>query len=146
MLSLFTSLPVWFRIFSGWVHRSQQDVIACLVEENRLFKQRLGDRRLHFTPSERRRLARCYDRFSAKTDDDRHHQDFRITANRQRPFPPQRTMERRWRRHQLTSVPGQMRSSNPELFCAANSAMNRHLFNALQPPRHFLASSYLKSF
>jgi hypothetical protein len=87
MLSLFTSLPVWFRIFSGWVHRSQQDVIACLVEENRLFKQRLGDRRLHFTPSERRRLARCYDRFSAEADDDRYHQDFQITANGQRPLP-----------------------------------------------------------
>jgi hypothetical protein len=58
MLSLSTSLPVWFRIFSGWVHRSLQDVIAFLVEENRLLKQRLGDRRLHFTPSERHRLAK----------------------------------------------------------------------------------------
>jgi hypothetical protein len=34
--SLFTSLQVWFRIFHGWVHRSLQDVIAFLVEENRL--------------------------------------------------------------------------------------------------------------
>ena len=41
---------------SGWVHRHQQDVIAYLVEENRVLKEQLGGRKLRlggrdFTPS-----------------------------------------------------------------------------------------------
>ena len=31
---------------SGWVHRHQQDVIAYLVEENRVLKEQLGGRKL----------------------------------------------------------------------------------------------------
>jgi hypothetical protein len=34
------------------------DVIAYLQEENRVFKERLGGRRIRFTDAERRRLAR----------------------------------------------------------------------------------------
>lgn len=44
--------------FAGWVNRHQLDVIEYLQEENRLLKERLGGRRIHFTDAERRRLAR----------------------------------------------------------------------------------------
>ena len=42
---------------SGWVHRHQQDVIAYLVEENRVLKEQLGGRKLQLTNDQRRRLA-----------------------------------------------------------------------------------------
>ncbi len=42
---------------SGWVHRHQQDVIAYLVEENRVLKEQLGGRKLRLTDGQRRRLA-----------------------------------------------------------------------------------------
>jgi len=42
---------------SGWVHRHQQDVIAYLVEENRVLKEQLGRRKLRLTDDQRRRLA-----------------------------------------------------------------------------------------
>jgi hypothetical protein len=40
-----------------WLNRQQQEVIDYLKEENRLLKEKLGDRKLHFTDAERRRLA-----------------------------------------------------------------------------------------
>ena len=40
-----------------WLNRQQQEVIDYLKEENRLLKAKLGDRKLHFTDAERRRLA-----------------------------------------------------------------------------------------
>ena len=42
---------------SGWVHRHQQDVIAYLVEENRVLKEQLGGRKLRLTDDQCRRLA-----------------------------------------------------------------------------------------
>jgi hypothetical protein len=45
-------------MFSGWVNRHQLDVIEYLQEENRVFKARLGGRRLCFADAERCRLAR----------------------------------------------------------------------------------------
>ena len=42
---------------SGWVHRHQQDVIAYLVEENRVLKEQLRGRKLRLTDDQRRRLA-----------------------------------------------------------------------------------------
>ena len=42
---------------SGWVHRHQQDVIAYLVEENRVLKEQLGGRKLRLTDDQRRRRA-----------------------------------------------------------------------------------------
>ena len=42
---------------SGWAHRHQQDVIAYLVEENRVLKEQLGGRKLRLTDDQRRRLA-----------------------------------------------------------------------------------------
>ena len=40
-----------------WLNRQQQEVIDYLNEENRLLKAKLGDRKIHFTDAERRRLA-----------------------------------------------------------------------------------------
>ena len=45
-------------MFAGWVNRHQLDVIDYLQEENRVLKERLDGRRIRFTDSERRRLAR----------------------------------------------------------------------------------------
>lgn len=42
---------------SGWVHREQQAVIEYLVEENRVLREQLGNRRLRLTDEQRRRLA-----------------------------------------------------------------------------------------
>ena len=42
---------------SGWVHRHQQDVIAYLVEENRVLKEELRGRKLRLIDDQRRRLA-----------------------------------------------------------------------------------------
>lgn len=42
---------------SGWLNRHQQDVIAYLVEENRVLKEQLNGRRLRLTDEQRRRLA-----------------------------------------------------------------------------------------
>ena len=42
---------------AGWVNRSQQDVIEYLQAENRILREHLGDRRLRFSDTERRRLA-----------------------------------------------------------------------------------------
>jgi transposase InsO family protein len=42
---------------SGWVNQRQQHVIDFLVEENRVLRAQIGDRRLRFTDNHRRRLA-----------------------------------------------------------------------------------------
>ena len=42
---------------SGWVNRHQQDVIAYLVEENRVLKEQMKGRRLRLTNDQWRRLA-----------------------------------------------------------------------------------------
>ena len=44
-------------LFSGWVNRQQQSVIAYLLEENRVLRAAHGPRRLRFTDDQRRRLA-----------------------------------------------------------------------------------------
>jgi hypothetical protein len=45
-------------MFAGWVNRHQQDVIEYLQQENRVLKKRLGGRRIRFTDTVRRLLAR----------------------------------------------------------------------------------------
>ena len=40
-------------IFTGWVNRSQQDVIAYLQAENWVLREQLGEGRLPFTDAER---------------------------------------------------------------------------------------------
>src|ERR1051326_982957 len=42
---------------AGWMNRHQQEVIAYLVEENRVLREQMGNRRLHFNDDQRRRLA-----------------------------------------------------------------------------------------
>ena len=58
MSSLLQPLHLLLMMFAGWVNRHQLDVIDYLQEENRVFKERLGGRRIRFTDAERRRLAR----------------------------------------------------------------------------------------
>ena len=43
--------------FAGWIHREQAQVVDYLVEENRVLRLQLGDRRLRLTDAQRRRLA-----------------------------------------------------------------------------------------
>lgn len=44
-------------ILTGWVNRSQQDVIEYLQAENRVLREQLNDGRLLFTDGQRHRLA-----------------------------------------------------------------------------------------
>ena len=50
-------LHVLIAMVAGWINRHQQQVIAYLQEENRVFKVQHGGRRLRLTDTERRRLA-----------------------------------------------------------------------------------------
>ena len=57
MVSPLFPLQYVIAAFALWLNRQQQEVIDYLKEENRLLKEKLGDRKLHFTDAERRRLA-----------------------------------------------------------------------------------------
>jgi hypothetical protein len=50
-------LQFWLLALAGWINGEQQDVIANLQEENRVYREMLGDRRLRFNDGQRRRLA-----------------------------------------------------------------------------------------
>lgn len=50
-------LQLLLLMFAGWVNRQQQEIIEYLQEENRILKERLGRRPIHFTDAERRRLS-----------------------------------------------------------------------------------------
>ena len=50
-------LHVLIAMVAGWIQRHQQQVIAYLIEENRVLKAQLGGHRLRLTDTERRRLA-----------------------------------------------------------------------------------------
>src|SRR5215472_10451553 len=43
--------------FAGWINQRQQQVIDYLVEENRVFREQIGNRRMRFSDDQRRRLA-----------------------------------------------------------------------------------------
>jgi transposase InsO family protein len=58
MSSRLQPLHLLLMMFAGWVNRHQLDVIDYLQEENRVLKERLGERRIRFTDAERRRLGR----------------------------------------------------------------------------------------
>lgn len=58
MSSLLPLFRLLLMMFARWVNRHQLEVIDYLQEENRLLKERLGGRRIHFADNERRRLAR----------------------------------------------------------------------------------------
>src|SRR5262252_3532519 len=42
---------------AGWMNQHQQHIIEYLVEENRVLRKQIGDRRLRFSDDQRRRLA-----------------------------------------------------------------------------------------
>jgi hypothetical protein len=42
---------------AGWLNQYQQNRIDYLIEENRVLREQFGNRRLHFTDDQRRRLA-----------------------------------------------------------------------------------------
>ena len=42
---------------AGWMSQYKQKVIAYLIEENRVLREQVGDRRLRFNNDQRRRLA-----------------------------------------------------------------------------------------
>jgi hypothetical protein len=56
-------LQVLLAGLAGWVNRHQQDVIANLVEENRVLKEQLRGKRLRLSDDQRRRLAAKAKRF-----------------------------------------------------------------------------------
>ena len=51
------ALQLLVLIVSGWVNRRQQLAIEYLLEENRVLREQLGNRRLRLTDAQRRRLA-----------------------------------------------------------------------------------------
>src|SRR5881409_3538686 len=42
---------------AGWMNQHQQHAIAYLIEENRVLREQIGNRRMRFTDDQRRRLA-----------------------------------------------------------------------------------------
>ncbi len=56
-----TALHFLLLTFAGWGNRRQQEVVECLIEENRVLREQLdrqpGGRRIRFTDDQRRRLA-----------------------------------------------------------------------------------------
>ena len=42
---------------TGWMNQHQHHVINYLIEENRVLREQIGNRRLRFSDSQRRRLA-----------------------------------------------------------------------------------------
>lgn len=42
---------------AGWMNRQQQEVIAYLMEENRILREKLGHKRILLNPAQKRRLA-----------------------------------------------------------------------------------------
>jgi hypothetical protein len=51
------ALQLLVLIVSGWVNHQQQLAIEYLLEENRVLREQLGNRRLRLTDAQRRRLA-----------------------------------------------------------------------------------------
>src|SRR6516225_8369565 len=42
---------------AGWMNQHQQHVVEYLIEENRVLREQIGNRRIRFTDGQRRRLA-----------------------------------------------------------------------------------------
>jgi hypothetical protein len=51
--------PLSFLVVSlaGWLNQHHQHVIAYLMEENRVLREQIGNRRMRFNDDQRRRLA-----------------------------------------------------------------------------------------
>ena len=50
-------LQMLLMVLTGWLERRERQVIAYLVEENRVLRRQLSGRRLRLTNDDRRRLA-----------------------------------------------------------------------------------------
>src|SRR5947207_14535270 len=48
---------MWLLTVTGWLDRREREMLAYLIEENRLLRRQLGGRRLRLTDDDRRRLA-----------------------------------------------------------------------------------------
>src|SRR5215475_7458402 len=61
--------PFWFLVtaIAGWMCRHQQEVIAYLVEENRVLREQMSNRRLKLNDDQRRRLAAKAKKLGRKT-------------------------------------------------------------------------------
>jgi hypothetical protein len=51
------ALQMVLMALTGWLDRRERQAIAYLMEENRLLRRQLGDRRLRLTDDDRRRVA-----------------------------------------------------------------------------------------
>src|SRR5215467_2980615 len=51
------ALQMVLGVMTGWLDRREREVVAYLIEENRLLRRQVGGRRLRFTDDDRRRLA-----------------------------------------------------------------------------------------
>jgi hypothetical protein len=57
MLSALNPLSFVIASLAGWLSENQQRSIEYFVEENRILREQIGDRKLRFTDNQRRRLA-----------------------------------------------------------------------------------------
>src|SRR5213080_1770376 len=51
---------------AGWINRREQQVIEYLIEENRVLREQIGNRRMRFTDNQRCRLAARAKKLSRK--------------------------------------------------------------------------------
>jgi hypothetical protein len=51
------ALQVVLMALTGWLDRRERQAVAYLIEQNRLLRRQLGERRLRLTDDDRRRLA-----------------------------------------------------------------------------------------
>ena len=56
------ALQIVLSVLIGWLGRREREAVAYPVQENRLLRRQLGNRRLHLTDDDRRRLAARADR------------------------------------------------------------------------------------
>jgi hypothetical protein len=57
MRTAFDPFSFLITCIAGWMNQHQHHVIDYLIEENRVLREQIGNRRLRFTDDERRRLA-----------------------------------------------------------------------------------------
>jgi putative transposase len=57
MRTAFDPFSFLITCIAGWMNQHQHHVIDYLIEENRVLREQIGNRRLRFTNDERRRLA-----------------------------------------------------------------------------------------
>jgi putative transposase len=56
-----SALRMLLLIVTGWLDRREREMLAYLIEENRVLRRRqMGGRRLRLTDNDRRKLARAY--------------------------------------------------------------------------------------